>query len=199
MSPWLLAFALFAVLDWIAVARRLRRLEWVCKPATLAALIGWAAVGPAPSPWLLAALVFSLAGDVLLMLPGDRFTAGLAAFLVGHVAYLAAFDTPVGRWLLWTLVVVVATGWVFVPVLAAVRASLRPAIVVYGLTLAGMTASAIASGSPVAAAGGVLFLVSDSLLAWNRFVRALPGERAAVHVTYHLGQLALASYLRAAG
>ena len=199
MSPWLVAFVTCAVLDWIAVARHLRPLEYVCKPATLAVLIVWAALGPAPSPWMLAALAFSLLGDVLLMLPGDRFAAGLAAFLVGHVAYLAAFDTPLGRWLAWTAVIVVATGWVSVPVLAAVRSSrLRPAIVVYGLALAGMTASAIASGDRIAAAGGLLFLASDSLLAWGRFVRPLPGGRVAVHVTYHLGQLALASYLRAA-
>ena len=41
--------------------------------------------------WFVAALVCSLAGDVLLMLPSDRFIAGLAAFLVGHLCYVAGF------------------------------------------------------------------------------------------------------------
>ena len=43
--------------------------------------------------WFVAALVCSLAGDVLLMLPTDRFVAGLAAFLVGHLCYVAGFWT----------------------------------------------------------------------------------------------------------
>ena len=49
-----------------------------------------------------AGLALSLVGDVLLMLPGDRFVAGLIAFLAAHLAYLAAFSDRVGprvaRW-----------------------------------------------------------------------------------------------------
>jgi uncharacterized membrane protein YhhN len=46
--------------------------------------------------YLLAAVVASLTGDVLLMLPGDHFIAGLAAFLLAHGAYLALFRQGVG-------------------------------------------------------------------------------------------------------
>ena len=42
-----------------------------------------------PAPWFVVALVFSLAGDVFLMLPNeDLFVPGLGSFLVGHVAYI---------------------------------------------------------------------------------------------------------------
>jgi uncharacterized membrane protein YhhN len=41
-------------------------------------------------------LLFSLAGDVLLMLPSDRFAAGLASFLVAHLFYIAAFAEDAG-------------------------------------------------------------------------------------------------------
>jgi len=43
-----------------------------------------------------------------------------------------------------------------------------------------------------AAAGGLLFFCSDSLLAFDRFVRPFPRARFWVRVTYHLGQLGLA-------
>src|SRR4051812_11194553 len=83
------AAAVFAVGDWVAAARKRRALEYVCKPATLAALlVAASALDPAAGAdsrrsWFVVALVFCLAGDVLLMLPQDLFVAGLAAFLVG--------------------------------------------------------------------------------------------------------------------
>jgi len=42
-------------------------------------------------------------------------------------------------------------------------------------------------------AGGSLFFVSDSMLAWDKFVRLLPGGHTKVMVTYHLAQSALAA------
>ena len=46
--------------------------------------------------WFVVALVFSLVGDVALMLDSDRFVLGLGAFLVAHVAYIVGFwiDPP---------------------------------------------------------------------------------------------------------
>ena len=91
--------AVFAVGDWIAKARMNRALEYVCKPATLSALIVAASVlDPAVDAhtrrtWFVIALVFSLGGDVLLMLPQDLFVAGLASFLIGHVCYVIGFWT----------------------------------------------------------------------------------------------------------
>ena len=42
-------------------------------------------------------------------------------------------------------------------------------------------------------AGATLFFVSDSLLAWNRFVGELPRGHTAVMITYHLAQFGLAA------
>ena len=63
-----------------------RALVYVAKPlATLAILALAALAAPQAEPgvarWILLGLAFSLAGDVLLMLPSDRFAAGLASFL----------------------------------------------------------------------------------------------------------------------
>src|SRR4029077_17910759 len=80
-----------------STARTPSLLEYVCKPATMVALIFAASLldpvadAHTRRAWFVAALVFSLAGDVLLMLPQDLFVPGLAAFLVGHVCYVIGF------------------------------------------------------------------------------------------------------------
>jgi len=202
--------AVFAVGNWIAKgyrpeSRRSRRLEYLCKPATLAALIVAAGVlDPVADAhtrrvWFVVALVCSLAGDVLLMLPQDLFVPGLAALLVGHVAYLIGFWThgPAGPALAIAAVVVLA---VVVPlgrhILAAISrsglpADLRVAVAVYMAVISAMLATALATGNVVAGAGAVLFVTSDSMIAWDRFVRKFAWAPVAIMVMYHLGQAGL--------
>jgi uncharacterized membrane protein YhhN len=87
-----------ALVDWAAVARRWRGLEYVAKPAVMLALLAWLwQRGPWPAPLAAFAvgLVLSLAGDVLLMLPPRFFLGGLVAFLLAHVAYIVGFNWPV--------------------------------------------------------------------------------------------------------
>jgi uncharacterized membrane protein YhhN len=80
--PSSLAFAValtLAVAEWLAVARRWRRLEFVFKPATLVAVIiaAWLSTRGPHDEWMarffLPGLTLSLAGDVFLLLPGGRF------------------------------------------------------------------------------------------------------------------------------
>ncbi len=66
---------------------------------------------------------------------------------------------------------------------------------VYMLVIAVMVASALASGRWSAAIGAVLFLCSDTMIAWSRFVAPFPAAPVAIIVTYHLGQWALAESL----
>ncbi len=98
--------AVLAVVDWLAVwagGPWGRRVERIAKPGVMVALIAaaWLATPVTPEaraaqPWLVAGLVASLAGDVLLLPPG-RFVAGLAAFLVAHLAYLRRVPAAAGR------------------------------------------------------------------------------------------------------
>ena len=91
----------FGVGDWIAKARHDRRLELVCKPLTLVALIAAAiALHPAADAharrgWFVAALVLSLAGDVLLMLDDDEAARYWATRPRGH--QLSAWASPQSR------------------------------------------------------------------------------------------------------
>lgn len=197
MRGALAAFAVLAVADWVAVARGRKALEYVAKPATLIALLAFAATGDDASGWLLAALALSLVGDVLLMLPADLFVGGLAAFLAAHLAYVVAIEATAPARLVGLAVVAVVTIPLAVRIVRAVdEPALRPPVVAYVLAISVMVGSALGSGEAMAAAGAVLFMASDTLIAWNRFVRPLAWAPVAIMVTYHLGQLGLATALR---
>ncbi len=209
-----------AVVDWVAVGTGSRRLEYAAKPAVLVALVAAAAVIPVDRTdlvdrrwWFVAALALCLAGDVLLMLPRDLFVPGLAAFLGGHVLFIVGLlqpPSPAGvppfsfssTGLVVAAVVVVAVE--AAPGTLLLRSlwtqgerALVPPVCVYVAAIVTMVVLAVNVGVPAAAAGAVLFLVSDTLLAWNRFVRAVPHGDLGVHVTYHLAQgLLVLSLLR---
>ena len=197
-SAFLLGMAaVFAVADWVAVWRGSKPLEYLAKPLATAGLVGVALTllpeDESMRTWFVAALVLSLAGDVFLMLPRNLFVAGLASFLLGHVAYVVGFG--VGE--AWPSVL--GVGFVAVAVgTPIVRALLRDGhrellgpVVAYMAVISVMVACAIGNGDPRAIVGAALFMLSDSLIAWNRFVRPLAWAPVTIMVTYHLGQAGL--------
>ena len=200
-----------AVVDWVAVGSGNRRLEYAAKPAVLGALVAAAAVLPLDHTdlvdrrwWFVAALACCLVGDVLLMLPGNLFVPGLAAFLVGHGLFIVGLLQPPAppgvppfsfavTGLVAAAVVVVAVesvpGAILLRSLVTARhEALVAPVCVYTAAIATMVVLAVNVGVVAAAIGSVLFLVSDTLLSWNRFVRPVPSGPLAVHVTYHLAQ-----------
>jgi uncharacterized membrane protein YhhN len=204
----LVAAGAFAVGDWVSrvepnpsAARR--RVEYVCKPMTMVCLIVVAvALDPvagadARRSWFVAALVFSLAGDVFLMLPRDLFVAGLSAFLVAHLCYIAGFwtDGPaVVAFLGAAVLVALAIGLLgrrILPAVGRADRQLVPPVAVYMVVIGTMVATAIATGNLLAAAGAVVFAASDTMIAWDRFVGPFPRAGVWIMVTYHLGQGAL--------
>jgi uncharacterized membrane protein YhhN len=79
-------------------------------------------------------------------------------------------------------------------ILSAVRLQDRALVgpvAAYMVVIGAMLATALAVGNPLAAAGAVLFVTSDSLIAWNRFVGKVPNASVLIMVTYHLGQAGL--------
>ena len=199
--------AAFAVGNWIAVARGKpgTRLEYVCKPAVMVALLAAAValdpVDDAARVWFVVALLLSLAGDVFLMLPDERaewlFVAGLGAFLLAHVAYIGGFAA---RGIDWSghwpalFIAPLIIGFLGVPIVRGARnrdATLTIPVSVYIAVLIAMLLNAIATGVALAALGAAVFAVSDATLGWNRFVRTLRWGPLVVIVTYHVAQALL--------
>lgn len=211
-----IAIALSGAAAILATVREWRRGVYVFKPLTTLLIIALAwhqtAWVTMHKPLVLAGLVFSLAGDVFLMLPRDRFVAGLVSFLIAHLLYIAAFvsgvwaaDAHPGGFRL--------TGWVLAPfvvyaavllriLLPHVPRALKLPVTVYAaalLVMAWQAAERGATGLPggaLAAAGGVLFVASDSALALNRFARRFPGADALVLATYFAAQTLIALSIR---
>jgi uncharacterized membrane protein YhhN len=198
---WVLlgAAAVAAVADWFAVARSWRTVEYVAKPTAIALLLVLAVVLDArleAQRWLVAvALLCSLVGDVLLMLPRERTVGGLLAFLGAHVAYIAAFLSGglnpaalgVGILIAGGLGITIAVG-----ILSSIAQSrLRVGVAAYVVVIVAMLATAIATENPFAATGAALFVASDTVLGWNRFVGGLAWAPVTIMVTYHAAQALL--------
>jgi uncharacterized membrane protein YhhN len=135
------------------------------------------------------------------MLPGDLFVPGLVAFLCGHLCFIAAFldDSRFGARPL-PLLACLGYGAVNLVLLwDAIGAPLRVPVIVYVLVLASMGGQALVRArlfaqrgdaqvpaARLAAAGALTFMLSDSLLAWNRFHGAIPWSSLWVLSAYYL-------------
>jgi len=186
---------------------------FMAKPLTTLLLIVHAARRGADEPaarrWILAGLVLSLLGDVALLWPKEGFLPGLIAFLLAHLAYIVAFHGRVrlaARWQPFAVyaliaVVVLAGLWPGVP------AALRVPVLLYVLCLGSMAAQAAVvwlvsrgtAAEPLARAGaigGALFMLSDALLATNKFAGPLPLASLWVLASYWAAQWCIAGSLR---
>ncbi|GEL93788.1 lysoplasmalogenase [Cellulomonas composti] len=148
--------------------------------------------------WSLVALGFSFLGDFLpSRLSGDAaFLAMVGCFLLAQASYVVAFAPLSGRSvarrrpllvLPYTVVLVALVGFC-----ASHAGSMLVPVAVYGGVLTAMAVLATGLGT-VGAVGGAVFLVSDGLIALERFVPGweLPGQSVWVMATYALGQALL--------
>ena len=202
----LVVFALVsgALATWSQVKDR-RRLHLVTKPLTTALIIAVATLAASPVPaayktLVLAGLVFSLLGDVALMYPDKWFTAGLAAFLVAQIFYILAFRPRPGHPVsLATVLPYILYGLLMFFLLAPKLGPMKVPVFVYIAAITTMAGFAAAryvdmggTRTLLAFIGGVLFLVSDSVLAYDRFARKVPGARILVLGTYFPAQILIA-------
>lgn len=191
-------------------------LHWVCKPLATLMLLWWvrraACVHDGYRRWVSAGLLLSCLGDVWLMLPADMFVPGLLSFLLAHLCYIRAFvpglrasalllaSIPL---LLFALANVMGL-WPWLP------DGMHVPVLVYVLVIACMAAVALAqwlgqrpaglSGrAGLAAVGALLFLLSDALLAWDRFAAAVPWAIIWVLLSYYLAQRCIAGSVLAGG
>lgn len=165
----LAAFALVVAVDLGSLLAGYPEIHLAVKPLLLSVLAAYVAVRGGPPP-LIAAAVFGWGGDTLLRFEDDTaFLLGMGSFAVGHVCYLALFARygtvprrvlPLGAAYTAVLVLLVALLWPDLP------AGLRLPVAAYSLLLTAMAFGALRLGAATAA-GGLLFLLSDALIAMN--------------------------------
>ncbi|MBT2766344.1 lysoplasmalogenase [Stenotrophomonas sp. ISL-67] len=202
-----------------------RWLHWIAKPLATLLIAGmvlrsaglWPATD-APSAnrtyarAILLGMAFSCIGDIALMLPFDAFVPGLIAFLLAHLCYIVAFRAGfrAGRGLLFAAALLAVFAGINLSGLWPLLPNeLRIPVVVYVIVLALMATLALArawtkrastSSVPAsarwAAIGAVLFVISDSVLAWDRFGGGLPAATLCVLSTYYAAQYCIARSVR---
>ncbi len=213
-SPWFWIALLVMAADWVATGLNAKAVRYFTKPAALIALIIWFSVmgnWRGALIWFGLGLVFSLLGDIFLLQPERAFIFGLAAFLIGHLAYIIGFNSRPLVWNTLLLLPIIAVAVIALLVGrhvlgginrdAANRAMKVPVIgymTVILLMLLSAAACFFRPAWPVQAAvfstlGAASFLASDSLLASDRFVRPRRWATLAVMITYHVGQILIAT------
>lgn len=195
--------AVLAATCWYAGDQGASSVARPAKIGVILTLIVWALIlgardsaGGVP---LLLGLVLSMLGDIALTRDDvSSFALGLLAFLVAHLAYIWAFAP---QWFhVWGVLVVALALAPFAALSfprarrGAVRdegARLGHAMTVYLLVLLAMALAAGATGRILLVLGGILFALSDLVLALDRFDAPRARSHVVVMSTYHVAQAAI--------
>jgi uncharacterized membrane protein YhhN len=196
------------VLNWVSVWKKWKLIEYITKPAVILIYLLWLWTNSALHGvmlWFGLGLVFSLAGDIFLMLPKKFFLPGLVSFLMAHIMYLIGFNlsvTTISVPVLFLALAFLGVAYLlFRRLLRGLSAcgedNLKLPVIIYSAIISLMAVSAMFTlanpawsllHAAIATCGALLFFISDSLLAWNKFCAPLPQADLLVMVTYHLGQ-----------
>lgn len=207
-KTWLLLFFIIVATDLFAIASGNNDLRWFTKIFIVPLLIGYlisslAFIRSRVHKWVMAALVFSWGGDVLLMLEPKNnifFIWGLVLFLIAHVCYIYFFlavkrrETVKTDWLL--ILPVIIYYLVLIIFLFPHLGDLKLPVIIYGAVISTMLALALhmqpakyGNAGIYMMVGAVLFIISDSVLAVNKFYKSFEWGGIITMMTYAFAQL----------
>lgn len=212
MYIWLILALIFAAFESFALWKSWDKLEYVVKPAVMICLFVWLYVSTGLQGlalWFGVGILFSLAGDVLLMISLDRmFIFGLLTFLFAHVAYIFGFQNELMSVTTWSVLLAVILFISAVRVTRRIVTAIRTKgqtrlvipVVIYSTVITVMLYTAMttlsnltwkAGASILVSMGAFLFYISDLILAWNKFVSPVKNGRILNIAAYQLGQIGL--------
>lgn len=173
------------------------QLRLIFKPLTTVLVIVLALLQPVYIPenyryFILAGLIFSLIGDVMLVLPKEQFIPGLISFFIAHVVFIAAFSVDFGfQWDWIFLFVVVAILAPYLWVLLRHTKDMTIPVSAYTVILIILLWQTLArfwyfgdSRTLYIFLGAVLFVFSDAILAYDKFVKKFKLAEVLLMVTY---------------
>lgn len=205
---WLLyLFGITLLAELIAIYYGFEYVQYITKPL-LMIIMGWFVLlqpisGKRIKALLLFAILFSLGGDVFLLFDqkgGPNFMLGLFSFLMAHLFYIVLFlhikksHRPQRSWNAWIISSLLVYVTVLFYLLSPNLGELKIPVVIYALVLSTMLISAMHAfhftnntGRWVII-GAFLFVMSDSLLAINKFYTPFAFAGLAIISTYALAQ-----------
>lgn len=203
---WLWLFRLAVVADLAAIYFQRVDVRYISKPLIVVSLMVWlyqqVKTFSGAAMYFMAALLFSLAGDIFLLFE-DRntlfFMAGLGSFLLAHLLYIRAFlllrksEPSHARWF-WIIAVGIY-GSTLLYMLLPYLGELKIPVAVYAFVLCLMLISAVhafrnpyAKPGVMCVAGALLFVLSDTMLAINKFYVGFAYAGLAIMLTYAAAQ-----------
>ena len=212
MYVWLVLALIFAAVEAIAVSKKIQQLEYIAKPAVMIFLFLWLYTTTGlqgNTLWFGFGILLSLAGDVLLMISLDRlFLPGLVAFLLAHICYITGFRAEVMAVNVWSLILLAFIAVNVSRLLRRIVGEMRARgenqlvfpVILYGTVISIMLYAAMSTlsnqswtplGAILVSTGALLFVASDVILAWMKFVAPLKNGRVWNIALYHLGQIGL--------
>ena len=205
---WVFLFAVILIGDLIGIQLNNNLVQSFLKPLIITTLIGYFdsqlnSITKGLAKWVLFALLFSLLGDVFLMFQEKKsifFLLGLSAFLIAHIFYIIFFhkvrvkenvkSNP------WLLVVVVIYYAALISLLSPYLADMKIPVLVYGIVISFMFMLAMHMlfiKNKIAGkwmmSGALFFVLSDSILAINKFYQPFEAAGVLIMLTYGLAQL----------
>ena len=192
----LILFGIASMGEILSTLFEIQILHTLCKPALLIALTGYyifykRKLNQSLSMTAIMALVFSWGGDVLLMSEGELyFMLGLVSFLGAHMFYIFTFrqlrseddtNSLQGLQRIRFAFPIILFGSGLVVILYSQLDDLKIPVLVYALVLTLMVLNALfrygrttTSSFIMVFSGAILFMISDSLLAVNKFLEPIP-------------------------
>ncbi len=207
-KTWLYIFLIVLAADLVCIQLRQPGLQYVFKPLIIPVLAGyfWSGtkdIADTLTKWILLALFFSWAGDILLMFQDKAevyFLLGLSSFLLAHVCYIIFFHrVRVKENIksnLWLLVLVVFYYAFLISWLSPYLGDKKIPVRIYGIVISFMLMLAMhmlfsrhKTAGRWMMAGAFLFVISDSVLAINKFYQPFKTADIVIILTYGLAQL----------
>lgn len=206
-NKFTIVFLLLVLADTMGILLTLPALHYIIKPLLMPSLmlvLWFTDAGKKGKSLVLAGLFFSWMGDVLLLFEPVNtlfFIAGLISFLLTHACYIIYFlsvrssaPSLIMKQPVLALAVPVygfALVWILYPSLGA----LRIPVIIYAIIICTMLFCSLhiylkvnTPSNRFFVMGAALFVVSDSLLAVNKFYRPLPLAATLIMLTYCAAQ-----------
>ena len=146
--------------------------------------------------FIIAGLLLSLVGDMFLIFPEKHFTKGLIAFLLGHIFYIVAFVVSAGfHYTEWIYLPIVIISIVYLKTILSHTGKKTLPVIIDVILIAMMGWMALERlyylqtlGALLAATGACLFMISDSVLAINKFKKSFHKAELIILSTYYSAQ-----------
>ena len=205
---WIILFTIILVAELIGIQLKNETIQFIFKPLLMIVVGGYFLlqtnrIKSLLKGWIIAALFFSWSGDILLMFQVTKaifFLLGLSAFLIAHVCYIIFFHgvrvrENISSNALLLLIVVIYYA-ILITILSPHLGDMKLPVRIYGIVISFMFMLAMhmlfiknKTAGRWMMTGALLFVISDSVLAINKFYQSFELAGIIIMVTYGLAQL----------